>query len=351
MEAVKSVGSSGRSQKERSLGEESGGDEPPGGLNNVFRAISLEGYLGIERIYVDYEGINPTGTHKDRIARVHVERAVRGGFSGITVGTCGNYGASIAYHSMIAGIKAVVFVPSGYSLERLYEIRTFGAEVVEIRGTYEEAVRASRRFASENGFYDANPGSRREVDFEAYSSLAGEVLERVEPDVVFVPVGNGTTLAGLWRGFRRRGVEPRMVGVTTSFGNEVLRRFYGDPNVDFAETVLNEPLVSSESFDADEALRAVYESGGYVFGFADDVALRYAGILHSKTHISPLPASALTLAGLVKFVRKFGVGRKNFLLIVTGGVSNGTGPDTYGRALHDVRWKDGPRTRSVFQEV
>jgi len=351
MEAVKSIGSISRSKKERFLGEESGGDEPPGGLNRIFRATSLEARAGVERIYVDYEGVNPTGTHKDRIARVHVERAVKEGFSGITVGTCGNYGAAVAYHAMTVGLRAVVFVPSGYSLERLYEIRTFGAEVVEIQGTYEDAVRASRRFASENGFYDANPGGRRDVDFEAYSALAEEVLMRMEPDVVFVPVGNGTTLAGLWRGFRRRGVEPRMVGVTTAFGNEVLRRFYGDPNADFAETVLNEPLVSSESFDADEALRAVYESGGYVFGFADDVALRYAGIIRSATGISPLPASALTLAGLMKFVRKFGVGRRNFLLIVTGGVSNGKGPDTYGRALHDVRWEDRPRTRSVLQEV
>jgi threonine synthase len=114
-----------------------------------------------------------------------------------------------------------------------------------------------------------------------------------------------------------------MVGVTTAFGNEALRRFYSDSSGDFAETAFNEPLVSERSFDVDEALRAVHESKGYVFGFPDDVALRYAELLRATVGIKPLPASALVLAGLVKFARKFGLSNGRFVLVVTGGVRDG----------------------------
>ncbi len=314
------------------------------------RAEELEDLLGLERLYVDFEGRNPTGTHKDRIALAHVRRAVDGGFSGITVGTCGNYGAAIAYHASLYGLRAVVFVPASYTHERLNEIRRLGAEVIEVLGAYEDAVRASRCFARDTGLYDANPGGKREVDFEAYSTMALEILTAVRPDVVLVPVGNGTTLAGLWRGFSRLGVRPRMIGVTTSFGNEVLRRFYCDPRREFAETRFNEPLVSEVSFDGEEAMNAIRESDGYVFGFADDTAVRCSRLIYVTTGLQVLPASALTLAGLVKFTRKFGIRRGRFVLILTGGVRGGDGKGLglNGGAVSDVRWKDRSWARALL---
>ena len=323
MEAVKTTRNIGYGLKKGPYTGESEVDESPGGLGRLFHVPLLEEFLSVEKIYVDYEGVNPTGTHKDRIARAHARVAMEEGFPGITIGTCGNYGVSIAYYSAIRALKAVIFVPVGYTLGRLSEMKALGAEVIRVPGTYEDAVEASRRFARLNGFYDANPGSNRKVDFGAYSDMAKWIVSKVEPDAIFVPVGNGTTLAGLWRGFRGLGVRPRMVGVTTAFGNEVLRRFYGDPSEDFAETALNEPLVSEASFDAEEALNALYESSGYVFGFPDDVALRYAELLRTTTGINPLPSSALVLAGLVKFVRKFGLPDGRFVLVVTGGARGG----------------------------
>lgn len=323
METVKTIRTVEYRSKKGLYAEGSEADEPPGGLGKLFRVPILEDLLGVGEIYVDYEGGNPTGTHKDRIARAHVEKALEEGFSGITVGTCGNYGASIAYHAAIHGLRAVVFVPAGYTNARLPEMRSLGAEVVEVPGSYEDAVEASRHFALLTGFYDANPGSNREVDFKAYSDMAVGIASRVRPTAVFVPLGNGTTLSGLWKGFRGLGITPTMVGVTTAFGNEILRRFYGESEGDFAETVFNEPLVSERSFDAEEALEAIKESRGYVFGFPDDVALRYTELLRSTAGINPLPASALVLAGLVKFVRKFGITDGRFVLVVTGGVHVG----------------------------
>jgi len=323
MEAIKTVRSEAYGLNEGlSTGESEAGDGP-GGLGRLFRATVLERILGVEEVYVDYEGANPTGTHKDRIALAHVGEAVKRGFSGITVGTCGNYGVAVAYYASLTGLRVRIFVPKDYTLERLPEMKAFGAEIVEVPGTYEEAVAASRAFAGKNDFYDANPGSNRAVDMRAYSEMALWIASRVNPTAVFVPLGNGTTMAGLWEGFKAAGLAPRMVGVTTAFGNEILRRFYGDGNGDFAETELNEPLVSERSFDADGALKAVRESNGYVFGFADDSALGCAELMRVAAGIRPLPASALVLAGLVKFVRKFNLRNGRFVLVVTGGVRVG----------------------------
>jgi len=264
------------------------------------------------------------------VARVHVEEANKLGFSGITTGTCGNYGISIAYFAWKYGLKAHIFIPRAYSNTRLEELKKYGVEVVFVDGSYEEAVFESKKFAKENNIYDANPGSKPWIDYEGYAAISREIAKNLTPYAVFVPVGNGTTLVGIYHGFRQLGITPHMIGVTTSFGNQVLNAFYTksfDEVKDFAETELNEPLVSSISFDFDNALKAIYDSGGYVFGFADDVALRYAHLLERLEGIKALPASALVLAGLVKFVRKFGVNGKNFVLILTGGLKDGKSPN------------------------
>jgi threonine synthase len=317
----------------------------------LIRGRELERVLGIRRIYLDFEGRNPTGTHKDRIAEEHAKRAAEEGYSAITVGTCGNYGVAIAYYAKVYGLKAYIFVPAGYTLERAGEMLAYGADVIPIHGPYEKVVFESRKFAVENSIYDANPGSNPEIDYEGYSTIAGEILQEVKPDAVFVPIGNGTTLAGIWHGFRRRGENPRMVGVTTSLGNQILWQFYGVETNEFVETPVNEPLVSMISFDAIEALKAVYESSGYVFGFADDDAIQYALLLEKTEGISALPASALTIAGLVKFARKFGMWRGNFVLILTGGVRGGEGLGAYGGALSYVRWENRARACALLEKV
>lgn len=296
-------------------------DGPP-----LIRAKNLEEYLGISRIYLKLENLNPTGTHKDRISKVHVAEAVRLGFSGITTGTCGNYGFSLAYFAWKYGLKGHIFVPKYYSNTKISLMRKHGAVVHLIEGSYEDAVFESRKFAEENNLYDANPGSKPWLDYKGYAAISSEIVRLIKPYAVFIPIGNGTTLAGIYHGFRRLGLNPHMIGVTTSLGNQVLNAFYKNDFggvKDIAETPLNEPLVSSISFDLNNTLKAIRNSNGYVFGFADDTALRYTDLLEKFEGINALPASALVLAGLVKFVKKFGVNGEDFVLILTGGLNDG----------------------------
>ena len=91
-------------------------DKPPG--SPLIRDFDMGNYLGRSNFFIKYEGANPTGTQKDRISRKHVENAIEHGYTEISVATCGNYGASIAYYARAMGIKAIVGIPSDYSNSR-----------------------------------------------------------------------------------------------------------------------------------------------------------------------------------------------------------------------------------------
>lgn len=115
----------------------------------LMRVPALEDLSGISKIFVKFEGRNPTETHKDRRARLHVETAKTLGFSGITAGTCGNYGVALAYYARLFGLKAYIFVPASYTLRRSEEMLRYGARIIPVHGPYEKAVLESRTFAVE----------------------------------------------------------------------------------------------------------------------------------------------------------------------------------------------------------
>ena len=147
-------------------------DEPPPLTtisNTLFaRANNLEMALGFKNIYLKFEGSNPTGTQKDRVAVYHVNNALKAGYNGITVGTCGNYGVSISHFSKLVGLRTVVFVPKEYYItpKRKQDLILSGAVICPVDGKYEDAVEESKRFARANHFYDANHGTYSFASFE-----------------------------------------------------------------------------------------------------------------------------------------------------------------------------------------
>ncbi|QOJ78669.1 pyridoxal-phosphate dependent enzyme [Infirmifilum lucidum] len=286
----------------------------------LLRLRSLGKVLGFDGIpvYLKYEGVNPTGTHKDRAARAHVARAVELGMDTITVGTCGNYGVAISYFARQAGLRSVVFVPKSYENSRVEEMKRYGARVVFVDGSYEEAVELSSRAARANGWYDANPGTPSdEVSFEAYSAIAGEIVSELgdAPYAVAVPVGNGTTLAGIYLGFLRAYREgeatriPRLIAGTTALGNQIAaswRRGSVEPVTmswsKVKETPVNEPLVAYKSLSAAEALEALVATKGRVYEFSDEELVEMAMLLRVFERVSSLPASASSVLALKSFL-------------------------------------------------
>ena len=284
-----------------------------------FRARRLQIGHGWKRIYVKWEGNNPTGTQKDRAAFMHIRRAIEQGYNTVTVGTCGNFGVALAYFANLYGLRAVIYVPSGYRNGRIWEMRKYGAKVMFVDGKYEEAVERSVLDAMRYGYYDSNPGSvNGSFALESFKSMAYEIVRDIGsiPDVVSVPLGNGTTLAGIYEGFAemvRAGLSERvpvMLGATTIHGNQVaetLRRGSAELVTlsDVRETEYNEPLVSVRSFDGERALEAIRVSGGHAFEFDDDELLALAEELR-KEGIDPLPASASSVGAIERYLREFG---------------------------------------------
>jgi len=240
--------------------ETSESSSPSPGGTLFTRARNAERHTSVKNLYLKFEGGNPTGTQKDRLAFAMVEEARAKGFSYITAGTCGNLGSALAFACSLDGVQAIVFIPEKYHTRRVAEMERLGTKVVRVRGDYETAVEQSQHEAQRQGWYDANPGGENSpTSFEAYSRIAEEIfrdLRRV-PYSVAVPVSNGTTLAGIYRGFQRLVLEgradrlPRMIAASTYQKNPIVKSYkLGLTEVrdlhpgEIRETPVNEPFVN-----------------------------------------------------------------------------------------------------------
>lgn len=307
-------------------------DEPPGGTP-FFKAVKLGKNLRLNNLFIKFEGANTTGTQKDRISKLHVRNAVSQGFDTISLATCGNYGASVSFYAGQYGIRSVIGLPESYADTRADEIRLNGSEILMIPGKYEEAVDYMSERAINNGWYDSNPGSRNSTtDIIGYEKIAYEIVEQLghSPEFVAVPVGNGTTLTGIYSGFekmKQKGIIsrlPRMIASSTSGGNPVIdswKRGYRkvrELNPDLiSETRVNEALIAYRATDGQKALNAIYKSRGIAVYISDFDMIRYSRIAESLEGISVLPASASVLAAVHNVLEEC-CGEMDIVAVLTG---------------------------------
>ncbi len=268
------------------------------GDTGLSRARNIEREVGLRQVFLKFEGGNPSGTQKDRIAFAQAMDAMRRGFEAITMATCGNYGAAVALAASMAGLRCLIHIPAGYHTKRIQEMTGFGAEIIRVEGDYERAVEASRERAEQEEIYDANPGGRNTaLQLKAYGEIANEIYDELRdaPALVAVPVCNGTTLAGIYRGFlslHRRGKTsrmPRIVAGSSHGKNPIIKAFVkNSPQCEdlaparLRETPINEPLINWHSIDGDHALQAMRETGGWASYASDRAMLAYAACCGKK---------------------------------------------------------------------
>ena len=286
------------------------------GDTSLVRARNIERQFGLRQLYLKFEGGNPTGSQKDRIAFAQVEDALRRGFDGLTVASCGNYGAALALAASVAGLTCEVFVPARFHTRRIEEIEGLGARIRRSPGDYEAAVEHASRRALEADLYDANPGGpNANLQLHAYGEIAAEIYDELRdaPAVVAVPVSNGSTLAGVFRGFvrlHRRGKTsrlPRMFAASSFGKNPIVMSFRRglercadlDPGR-IRETPVNEPLINWHSYDGDAALQALRDSKGDAASASDRKMLSHARLLLDKEGLNALPASCAALVALLE---------------------------------------------------
>ena len=303
------------------------------GDTGLQRARTLEREFNIRQLFVKYEGDNPTGTQKDRIAFAQVYDALRREYGTLALATCGNYGVAMALAAHLAGIRCKIYIPESYHTERISEMEGLSAEIIRLPGSYEDVVKKSSELAKHEDWYDANPGcANTALQISAYSQIASEIFEELgdAPEYCAVPVSNGTLFAGIHRGFvslYKRGKTsriPKMIAASSSRKNPIVQSFLEgldycrDLNPDtIKETKYNEPLINWHSFDGEEALYALRQSKGSAFNISDRKLKQMTGLLSKKEGFRILPAATAGLIGLLELNERSNFEPGRFVAVLT----------------------------------
>ncbi|MCB0281175.1 MAG: pyridoxal-phosphate dependent enzyme [Calditrichae bacterium] len=304
------------------------------GDTSLSRARNIEREANMRQIYLKFEGGNPTGTQKDRIAFAQCLDALRRGYETVTLATCGNYGAAMALAAELAGLKCIICIPESYHTKRINEMSKMGSEIERVSGSYEDSVDYSIKMAWDKEYYDANPGGvNTSIQLKAYAEIAMEIYDilRDAPKIVAAPVSNGTLLAGVFRGFvslYKRGKTsrlPKMIAASSTNKNPIIVSFKKglkscrDLNpTGIKETKINEPLINWHSFDGDEALWALYDSDGASRWVSDKKLMDYSKILKDREGLNVLPASTAGLIGLLEMHKEKPFEGDRYVTILTG---------------------------------
>jgi threonine synthase len=304
------------------------------GDTSLVRARNIEREVGLRQIFLKFEGGNPTGTQKDRIAFAQAMDALRRGFDTITMATCGNYGVAMALAASFAGLRCQICIPENYHTHRIKEMTELGAEIVRVAGDYESAVTVSQELAEKNELYDANPGGENTISqLHAYGQIAYEVYDELRdaPLAVAAPVSNGTTLSGVYRGFLslyRRGKTsrmPRIVAGSSFRKNPIVQAFLKniptceDLNPEqIRETSVNEPLINWHAIDGNIALEAIRQTHGWAANATDKAMLSYSKLIREKEGLQVLPASTAGLIALMEQHQKEQLAGDRYVVILTG---------------------------------
>jgi len=277
-----------------SLGE---GNTPLIRLSNIPRLAEKD-----VDIYVKYEGLNPTGSFKDRGMTMAVTKAVDEGSRAIVCASTGNTSASAAAYAARAGITAFVLIPEGkIALGKLAQAMMHGAVVIQIRGNFDAGMQLVKEVGEEAPVTIVN--SINPYRLQGQKTAAFEIIEELggAPDYHCLPVGNAGNISAYWMGYseyQAHGIvnkRPVMAGYQASGAAPFLR---GGP-VEHPETVATAIRIGNPQ-SWDKAWAANRESSGWFDEFTDEEILRVQKLLADKEGVFCEPASAISLAGALR---------------------------------------------------
>ncbi len=268
-----------------SLGE---GDTP------LVLAPTLSERVGAE-VWCKLEGLNPTGSFKDRGMTCAVSAAVREGAEAIVCASTGNTAASAAAYAARAGLECAVIVPDGkIATGKLAQALISGARVIALNGNFDVALKLVRELVAEHPISLVN--SVNEFRMEGQKTAAFELLQELdgELDALCIPVGNAGNITAYWRGFGEAGAAPRMLGFQAAGAAPLV---HGAP-VAQPETVASAIRIGNPA-RWEDAMNAMTASGGAVSAVTDEQILSAYRLLAAREGIFCEPASAAGVAGLL----------------------------------------------------
>ncbi|MDI9642965.1 MAG: threonine synthase [Archaeoglobaceae archaeon] len=277
----------------------------------LYRLERLEKELGIRRIYVKHEGLNPSGSFKDRGMTVGVTKAIEFNRKAVACASTGNTSASMAMYAARAGLKAYVLLPAGkVALGKVAQALMHGAEVIGIKGNFDDALRIIREVCDRLRIYLLN--SVNPFRLEGQKTIAYEIVDEIGvPDRVVLPVGNAGNISAIYKGFKEflelQLIEwlPKMTGIQAERSAPVYKAFI--EKKDNIEPVSNPETIATairigNPVNAKKALKAIYESKGLAEIVSDDEIISAQKLL-AKNGIGVEPASAASVAGLIKLAK------------------------------------------------
>ena len=301
------------------------------GGTKLYKCSRLAEKLGLKNLYIKNEGENPTGSFKDRGMTVGVTKALEYGVKTVVCASTGNTSASLAAYAAKAGIRCLVVIPSGkVAYGKLAQAIVYGAEVVQIRGNFDDALNIIIRLSlSSREVYMLN--SVNPYRLEGQKTLAYEVVEQLDgkpPDRVVVPVGNAGNISAIWKGFKEFkdlgfiDSLPKMMGVQAEGASPIAKAVKAGEDtikpIPKPETVATAIRIGAP-VNWKKAIRAIRESNGGAEIVSDEEILEAQKVLARSEGLFVEPASASSIAGLKKFLESGEIDRDETVVCVTTG--------------------------------
>jgi len=273
----------------------------------LIRAFAVEKLMGGNvRVYLKCEGFNPTGSFKDRGMTVAVSQAVSEGARAVICASTGNTAASAAAYAARAGLQCFVIVPEGnIALGKLAQSTMHGAQVLQIQGLFDKALEIVRQIAEEHPVALVN--SVNPYRIEGQKTAAFEICDTLgrAPDYHALPVGNAGNITAYWKGYRQYHqmgmIEhlPKMLGFQAEGAAPIVR---GAP-IEHPQTIATAIKIGNPA-SWEKAVAARHESGGLIEAVSDTEILEAYRLLASQEGVFCEPASAASVAGVLKLAKR-----------------------------------------------
>ncbi len=298
------------------------------GWSPLYEASRLAAQLGLKKLWVKDDGQNPTASLKDRASSMAVAKAMEAGAKTIACSSTGNAASSLAGNAAAAGLATYIFVPGRAPKGKVAQLLTFGATVVSVQGNYEETFELSKAAIEKWGWYNRNAAINPYL-MEGKKTVSLEIAEQLNwqmPDYLAISVGDGCTIAGVWKGLKDLYAIgfidklPRLISVQAEGCCPLNRAIAEDkPWEPMEENTLADSIAVGVPRNADKALMAIRESKGIVVNVTDEEIMAAQKLLGRTCGVFGEPAGVTGTAGIAKLCREGVLGENDTVVsVVTG---------------------------------
>jgi threonine synthase len=319
------------------------------GNTPLYRSEAIAHAAGVRQVWIKDDGRNPTGSLKDRASTLVVARAMMEGRDIVTTASTGNAGAALAGIAASVGMKTVIFAPAKAPQAKVAQLLIYGATVLLVEGTYDNAfdlcLDASRQYqwySRNTGFNPYTTEGKKSVSLEICEQLGGGAGKFAAPDRIFVSVGDGSIISGVHAGLRDLLAlgwidhMPKLVGVQAEGSAALYHAWKNGIAPEAMQPIDANTVADSISAglprDRIKAMRAITATDGLYMTVSDDEILAAIPLLARASGVFTEPAGAAAYAGLLKLAQAGEMNKDERIVVLI----TGSGLKDIGSAMRSV---------------